>query len=1043
MLRCLPMFCAIVAGVCCAADLKLIPVPQSVKLLEGAFTWTDHTSIGLAAPEREDDQFAAGQLVRELSRALGLTPPVTVEGPVLIGLLTDPAVTRRLVGEDLSALEGRGPQAYALLVTPEGIVAAGSGTAGTFYAIQTLKQLIRANRQGNAIPAVRILDWPGLRYRGYSDDISRGPIPTMDFFKRQIRTMAEFKMNMLTFYTEHVFKLAKHPIIAPPDGITAQEVKELSEYARRYHVELVGNFQSFGHAWNILRHEQYAHLRETPSIFTPAREETYEFLDDVYSEIAPAYDSPLFNVNCDETYGLGEGPSKELADRIGVGGVYVQHMNRIHDILRDKYGKRMMMWGDIALQHPEIVQQLAKDTILLSWGYGAADNYDAAIEPFVRAGFEFMVCPGVSCWSAIFPNYRNATVNIRNYVRDGARFGALGMLNTTWDDDGENLFHWNFYGTNWGAACAWRPTDSSLDDYNAAYAQVSYGTPDDKITRAIQILSDLVSNPLTQGNMNPAFWVRPFGALATSFDMVVQQSTDLCMKTEEAITLLKEAKPEAQLDAEDLDYLIFAARRLHTIGRGRYLMTWAARKYTEAMAAFPDVTPATQALDFAVSSADELAATVRDLRSEYERLWLLENRPWWLQEMRAKYDSLLGDLTAYADRLRAAKQELVETGVPPDPAGLGLGLLETSRRALTPVPSGEALLPADAPWWDAAWPYCLPLKVEMGEGARTDYPLEVRLSFGDRQPDPTSVRVVEYLADGTLRPLPTQYDPAGENAGSVTFVLTGTTPSRGTRLFGIYFDVAGSPPKPAQDLPMLTVTREGDSYWVENDRYRVLVGPHGAHVFEWYVKALDNLEITHPGRHGWAGFADSGGVDRDAPFDIVVEASGPLMARLRATSSAAGSEKLFTFYAGEPYVEVMLARPVSFQWDYDNVDNFAADRGNPGRALFSNGHSEPVCRAEETIHAVARDVYWGAKVRDDGFVLANITPDVKATHMTGPGGGWGGVGIEASVPAAHFVTFADKVTGDPTETLNAVQQRLDTRNPPRAWIGRLIERPQR
>ena len=66
----------------------------------------------------------------------------------------------------------------------------------------------------------------------------------MDYFKREIRTMAEFKMNMLTFYTEHVFKLQKHPDIAPPDGITTEQVKELSEYAKQYHVELVGNFQS-------------------------------------------------------------------------------------------------------------------------------------------------------------------------------------------------------------------------------------------------------------------------------------------------------------------------------------------------------------------------------------------------------------------------------------------------------------------------------------------------------------------------------------------------------------------------------------------------------------------------------------------------------------------------------------------------------------------------------------------------------------------------------------------------------------------------------
>ena len=58
--------------------------------------------------------------------------------------------------------------------------------------------------------------------------------------------MADYKSNAFTMYTEHVFKLKKHPTIAPKDGITAEEVKELCAYAKRYHVEVIGNFQSFG-----------------------------------------------------------------------------------------------------------------------------------------------------------------------------------------------------------------------------------------------------------------------------------------------------------------------------------------------------------------------------------------------------------------------------------------------------------------------------------------------------------------------------------------------------------------------------------------------------------------------------------------------------------------------------------------------------------------------------------------------------------------------------------------------------------------------------
>jgi hexosaminidase len=1019
-----------------SADLLLSPMPQTVTVLPGHYQWGAASAITLASPGRADDQFAADQLRDELRLAFpGGLPAGRGGGPVLIGLLTDPAGVTAVAGEDLSALADRGPEAYLLRVTPEGIVAAGNGPAGTFYAVQTLKQLFRANLTPEGIPCLRVLDWPGLRYRGYSDDISRGPIPTMDFFKRQIRTLSEAKMNMLTFYTEHVFALPKYPYIAPPDGITPEQVAELSAYAKQYHVELVGNFQSFGHFWQILRHDELAGLRETGDIITPAKEESYAFLDDVYSVIARAYSSSLFNVNCDETYGLGDGPSKAMAEKIGVGGVYLGHMNRIHDMLRDKYGKRMMMWGDIALQHPDIVGQLAKDTILLSWGYGAADNYDGAIKPFVDAGLDFMVCPGVSCWSKIFPNYDNAEVNIRNYVRDGAKFGAIGMLNTTWDDDGENLFHWNFYGTNWGGECAWNPTAADLECYKAGYAQVNYGARDDRITRAIGLLTDCGHNSLTQYNSDGAFWVRPFGTLAASFELVIKQASDLCSMTNEAMSLLQQARPSVRQNVEDLDYLTFAARRLHFIGRARLMQLWAARYYTEACSDEPDPARIGKALEFAQAVAEEHVVTVEELRAEYQRLWLAENRPWWLPEMLGRYDGLLNDLRAHCDRVTEARRAFLATGEVADPAALRLELAESNRRntKAATLPADQA--PSTAGWWDARWPWRMPVRVEATNGPLVDYPVEVRVAFGAQKAAPESVRVVEQPAGQPARALLTQCDLRGDGTALVAFIAPGASAPGAARQFMVYYDLVGSAAKPAQPDGGVRVTDENGWKWVENERLRALVGPQGAHVYEWYVKALGDLEITQPGRSSWEGFADSGFGDRDAWFELAVESAGPVVARIRATAPSVGSQKLLTFYAGQPYVEVALSGAVGFYWNYDATSNFAADSAMPGEAVFSDGHREPVVAADEKVHGVASDVLWSAKTRPDGLTLANVTPGVAANHMTGPGGGWGGVGIEGSRPVSLLVTWADRLQGDLAETLNTVATTLDMRNQPRLQVG--------
>lgn len=1034
-MRCLiPCALLVLCSLSSAAELKLIPMPQQVEVMPGRHD----LKLTLVSSAQGMPKLPAEQIMAELLKA-NLRPGTASQMTITLG--DRPQMASQLKGLDLAALDDKGPEAYVLIVEPRRITVAGNGPAGTFYGVQTLRQLIRANRTGTTIPCVRILDWPGLRYRGYSDDISRGPIPTMDFFKRQIRTMAEFKMNMLTFYTEHVFKLKKHPKIAPEDGITTEQIAELSEYAKQYHVELVGNFQSFGHFWNILKHEEYANLRETPGIITPAKEESYQFLDEVYSEIAPAYNSPLFNVNCDETYGLGEGPSKELAAQIGVGGVYVKHMIRLHDMLKEKYNKRMMMWGDIALEHPTIVQQLPKDTILLSWGYGARDNYDSAIEPFVKAGFEFMVCPGVSCWSQIFPNYNNAMTNIQNYVRDGAKFGAIGVLNTTWDDDGENLFHWNFYGTNWGAACAWQPANSNLDDFNAAYAAVSYGNGNEDLTKAIKLLADCVKNPLTENNMDRAFWVRPYGALATTYEMVLRQADDLCKTTSEAIALLESAKKQTTADIEDLDYLLFAARRLNYLGRSRQVGLNAAKGYTEALAKYPDLKPSEQALEEASAGAAGLVKTITDLRAEYERLWLLENRPWWLPEMRGKYDALLKDLSAQSERIVAAKTQLTTAKEPPDAAALGLKVLETSRRDTRPMPTTQRLLPENAQWWDAAWPYRIPVKVEFGEKPVSDFPVEVAVNFGADKPEPGSIRVVEYLADGKLSVMPGQFIELPDKTTTVAFIAAGSCEAKSARTFAAYYDLAGTAAKPALEAQAITAKQEDGWITVESDRIRTVIGTQGAHVYEWFVKSLGDLEITEPGRGGYAGFCDGGQDDRDAQYDLTLEAAGPVLVRIKGTSKTGSNERTMTFFAGKPCVEIMLAKPLGFYWDYDSVENFAKDKAQPGTVLFSDGKTEPVCASNEQIHGVGPGTTWCAKTRPDGLLLAQLTPEVQAVHMTGPGGGWGGVGIEGSPPVAHFITCADKIEGDPAAYLNALQQTMDLRNQPKLMISAVEKRP--
>jgi len=78
---------------------------------------------------------------------------------------------------------------------------------------------------------------------------------------------------------------------------------------------LLANYELFRldstgwHFTAILAHPEYQGLRETPYLLCPTKPETYRLLDDLYREVAPQLPFPYFNVCCDETDGLGQGPS--------------------------------------------------------------------------------------------------------------------------------------------------------------------------------------------------------------------------------------------------------------------------------------------------------------------------------------------------------------------------------------------------------------------------------------------------------------------------------------------------------------------------------------------------------------------------------------------------------------------------------------------------------------------------------------------------------------------------------------------------------------
>ena len=662
-----------------ASALRLVPFPKKVELQQGTFPLDQKLLIEAPAASAA----LWGRLIsNELQRAS--LPAPDVQGLpgnvkfVRLSAKTSDAPSKSTFREQATS------QDYVLNVQPSSVVCAAPGEAGLAYAVQTLCQLIRANRRGNVLPCLSISDWPSLEWRAFQDDMTRGPSATLDTLKREVDLGATLKMNLFTYYMEHQYAFEKHSVIGPKNGsLTTDELKALVEYAKPRHVDILGCQQSFGHFGNILSHPEYAAYRETDDILSPVNEKSYRLLDDLYSEVVPLLPFPWFNVCCDETFGLEDtkGPAKELIKKIGVGGVYVRHMRRIHDLLKDKYGKRMMMWGDIILQHPDKLEQIPKDTIMLIWGYGAKASFDDKIIPFVKSGYEFFVCPGVDDWRRILPDFGNATINIQNFVRDGAKHKALGMLNTEWKDDSETLRAAAWHGYAWGAECAWNASLTEPADFNRRIGTVLFGEKSNHFGQAIELLAKVHRLPVAktkgapawpEGMRNSRFWQNEF--VPTDSETATRALAEpLLAMVRPAIVHLTACKQDAAVNADLLDAFLLGARRMELIGQRMLDGLETAKAYAEAVQA----TEKNEKLA-KLTTAEQLVRRNRDaheaLGKEFARIWHIESKPYFLDRTMNRYANVVQWYDGLAAKLADARKQ-AEAGQPlPTSQKLGLAM---------------------------------------------------------------------------------------------------------------------------------------------------------------------------------------------------------------------------------------------------------------------------------------------------------------------------------------------------------------------------------
>src|SRR5439155_25010684 len=96
-----------------------------------------------------------------------------------------------------------------------------------------------------------------------------------------------------------------------------------------------------------------------------------------------------------------------------------------------------------------------------------------------------------------------------NFVRDGQKAGAIGMMNTTWDDDGESLFEMSWYPIALGAAASWQESALDVDQFDRNFDWSFFRAEGNEFVKATRLLGG-VNTMLTAGTTDELFWRDPF-----------------------------------------------------------------------------------------------------------------------------------------------------------------------------------------------------------------------------------------------------------------------------------------------------------------------------------------------------------------------------------------------------------------------------------------------------------------------------------------------------------------------------------------------------
>ncbi len=391
-------------------QLSLIPEPQEIKYLSGNFVLSSSTKIFSNEKLKIVEENLSEFLMKYVSLNLKKTKDILQKNIILFELTN---LERFADKQD----------AYKLLIENDRILIQSPDLHGLFNGVQTLKQILLNVYKSEKInhiliPSVEIYDYPKFRWRGLNLDCCRH-FMSKEFIKRYIDLLAFQKMNILHWHlTEDQgwrIEIKKYPELTKigayrkyDDGsiyggyYSQDDVKEIVEYAKSRFITVVPEIELPGHSMAALATYPELSCSGGPfevgtlwgiykDIYCAGNEKTFEFLENVLTEVIELFPSKYIHIGGDEALKdrwekcpkcQQRIKSENLKDENELQSYFIK---RIEKFLNSK-GRQIIGWDEI------LEGGLAPGATVQSWR-GTKGAVEAA-----RMGHNVIVSPTTHCY---------------------------------------------------------------------------------------------------------------------------------------------------------------------------------------------------------------------------------------------------------------------------------------------------------------------------------------------------------------------------------------------------------------------------------------------------------------------------------------------------------------------------------------------------------------------------------------------------------------------------------------------------------------------